>query len=99
MDKLMFWLAASQGTAAHGQLEPNATWLRGFEIANKVYNFWRMSDLNFVNDQTMNLGSGYRPKLCGRTARSELRKTGASGRASPNRPALEGCQAESSAVS
>eukprot|EP00971_Amphidinium_carterae_P061504 1217423-Amphidinium_carterae.1 len=35
---------ANQGTAAHGPLDPHATWTRLADFANKVYHFsnWRL---------------------------------------------------------
>eukprot|EP00971_Amphidinium_carterae_P228177 4526207-Amphidinium_carterae.1 len=33
---------ANEGTAAHGPLEPDATWLRWTDFANKVFHFWRL---------------------------------------------------------
>eukprot|EP00971_Amphidinium_carterae_P023657 466729-Amphidinium_carterae.1 len=33
---------ANQGTAVHGHLEPDATWLSWSDFANKVFFFWRL---------------------------------------------------------
>eukprot|EP00971_Amphidinium_carterae_P090332 1788686-Amphidinium_carterae.4 len=33
---------ANEGTAAHGPLEPDATWLKWTDFANKVYHVWRL---------------------------------------------------------
>eukprot|EP00971_Amphidinium_carterae_P329168 6461467-Amphidinium_carterae.1 len=35
-------ILANEGTAAHGPLEPDATWLRWADFANKVFHFWRL---------------------------------------------------------
>eukprot|EP00971_Amphidinium_carterae_P026209 516784-Amphidinium_carterae.2 len=40
---------ANQGTAAHGPLEPDATWARWADFANKVFHFWRLVDRSFKN--------------------------------------------------
>eukprot|EP00971_Amphidinium_carterae_P285532 5669210-Amphidinium_carterae.1 len=33
---------ASQGTAQHGPLDPDATWLTWADLAMKMYHFWRL---------------------------------------------------------
>eukprot|EP00971_Amphidinium_carterae_P199405 3957473-Amphidinium_carterae.1 len=35
-------ILANEGTAAHGPLEPDATWLYGADFANRVFHFWRL---------------------------------------------------------
>eukprot|EP00971_Amphidinium_carterae_P214544 4257721-Amphidinium_carterae.2 len=56
---------ANQGTVAHGLPEPDATKLGsvGPKLRTKCITVGAQSDLNFVNGQMTNPGSGYRPKL------------------------------------
>eukprot|EP00971_Amphidinium_carterae_P300434 5969343-Amphidinium_carterae.2 len=35
-------ILANEGTAAHGPLEPEDTWFRWTDFANKVFHFWRL---------------------------------------------------------
>eukprot|EP00971_Amphidinium_carterae_P005172 103335-Amphidinium_carterae.1 len=35
-------ILANEGTAAHGDLEPEVTWLRWADFANKVLHFWKL---------------------------------------------------------
>eukprot|EP00971_Amphidinium_carterae_P187621 3723867-Amphidinium_carterae.1 len=35
-------ILANAGTAAHGQLEPEESWLQWASFANKVFHFWRL---------------------------------------------------------
>eukprot|EP00971_Amphidinium_carterae_P041829 821958-Amphidinium_carterae.1 len=35
-------ILANEGTAAHGDLEPEDTWLRWADFANEVFHFWRL---------------------------------------------------------
>eukprot|EP00971_Amphidinium_carterae_P245829 4882288-Amphidinium_carterae.1 len=35
-------LLANRGTAKHVPLEPDATWTRWADFANKVFHFWRL---------------------------------------------------------
>eukprot|EP00971_Amphidinium_carterae_P330822 6464056-Amphidinium_carterae.1 len=35
-------ILANAGTAAHGPLEPEGSWLRWADFANKVFHFWRL---------------------------------------------------------
>eukprot|EP00971_Amphidinium_carterae_P321770 6395903-Amphidinium_carterae.2 len=36
---------SNQGTAAHGLLDPDATWTKWADFANKVYHNWRLVSL------------------------------------------------------
>eukprot|EP00971_Amphidinium_carterae_P197893 3927379-Amphidinium_carterae.3 len=35
-------ILANEGTAAHGDLDPEGDWLRWADFANKVFHFWRL---------------------------------------------------------
>eukprot|EP00971_Amphidinium_carterae_P274226 5442339-Amphidinium_carterae.1 len=48
---------ANQGTAAHGPLDPDATWTRWADFADKVYHFWRLVGRKFVSDLKLSLAT------------------------------------------
>eukprot|EP00971_Amphidinium_carterae_P014375 283912-Amphidinium_carterae.1 len=54
---------ANHCTAAHGSLDPNATWTSWADFANKVHHFWRLVGPQLWMRPDSEPVPGYQPKL------------------------------------